>query len=292
ARLGQSSSYVIHQETLNNQTGENEQEMNLLQRDQIIAKIRNGAEWKSVNPELTQAETLLSWYATPFAESDVLRICREQLASWQMYHYFNTQREALVRQAPVARHEKMVSQDGANLVQVLHTLYSGDRQFKEDLNLAMNAAFGDDFVELIFPPASDQRIQMRIRWKSLRSEQSAADLSDGTLHFLYLIAILANPNPPAALIAIDEPENGLHPSMLPIIAEYARSASRRTQVIITTHSAELLDAFSEYEPTVTVAKWAEGQTQLDVLSGERLRYWLQDYTLGKLYRSGELEELL
>ena len=80
--------------------------------------------------------------------------------------------------------------------------------------------------------------------------------------------------------------------MLPIIAEYARSASRRTQVIITTHSAELLDAFSEYEPTVTVAKWAEGQTQLDVLSGERLRYWLQDYTLGKLYRSGELEELL
>ena len=62
-------------------------------------------------------------------------------------------------------------------------------------------------------------------------------------------------------------------------------------MIITTHSAELLDAFNEFDPTVTVAKWADGQTQLDVLSGENLRYWLQDYTLGKLYRSGELEEL-
>ena len=154
----------------------------------------------------------------------------------------------------------------------------------------MRAAFGDDFEEIVFPPDADQRIQMRIRWKSLRRERSAADLSDGTLRFLYLIAILANPNPPM-LIAIDEPENGLHPSMLPIIAEYARDASKRTQVILTTHSAEFLDAFSEFEPAITVAKWSEGKTQLDVLSGERLSYWLQDYTLGKLFRSGELEEL-
>ena len=180
--------------------------------------------------------------------------------------------------------------DGSNLIQVLHTLYTGERQFKQDFDLAMRAAFNDDFEEIIFPPDADQRIQLRLRWKGLKHAQSAADLSDGTLRFLYLIAILANPFPPE-LIAIEEPEVGLHPAMLPIIAEYARDASRHTQVILTTHSAELLDAFNEFEPTVSVAKWVEGQTQIEVLSGDRLRYWLQDYTLGKLYRSGELEEL-
>ena len=124
----------------------------------------------------------------------------------------------------------------------------------------------------------------------MKHAQSAADLSDGTLRFLYLIAILANPLPPE-LIAIDEPEMGLHPSMLPIIAEYARDASKRTQVILTTHSAELLDAFSEYSPTVTVAKWENGQSAFNIVTNAQLDYWLQDYTLGKLFRSGSLEDM-
>jgi predicted ATPase len=89
----------------------------------------------------------------------------------------------------------------------------------------MRAAFSDDYEELVFPPAADQRVQMRVRWRSLKTEQSAADLSDGTIRFLMLLAILANPSP-GELIAIDEPEAGLHPSMLPIIAEHAAAAPR------------------------------------------------------------------
>jgi predicted ATPase len=77
--------------------------------------------------------------------------------------------------------------------------------------------------------------------------------------------------------------------MMPIIAEYAVEAARRTQVILTTHSAEFLDAFQDTRPTTTVARWEEGRTRLEVLSGETLEYWLQEYTLGKLFRSGELE---
>ena len=134
--------------------------------------------------------------------------------------------------------------DGQNLISVLHTLYTGDRDFKNEINLAMRAAFGEDFEELVFPPAADQRVQLRVRWKSLQREQSAADLSDGTLRFLFLLAVLASPSP-APLIAIDEPETGLHPSMLPIVAEYAVDASSRTQVIFTTHSPQFLDAFRE-----------------------------------------------
>ena len=118
------------------------------------------------------------------------------------------------------RMEERVDPDGQNLISVIHTLYTGDRSFKQDINSAMQAAFGDDFEELVFPPASDQRIQMRIRWRSLKREQSAAELSDGTLRFLFLLTVLASPSS-APVIAIDEPETGLHPSMLPLIAEYA-----------------------------------------------------------------------
>ena len=180
--------------------------------------------------------------------------------------------------------------DGQNLINVLHTLYTSDRKFKQDINDAMHAAFGNDFDELIFPPAADQRIQMRIRWKTLKREQSTADLSDGTLRFLFLITVLASPNPPP-LIAIDEPETGLHPSMLPIIAEYAVEAATRTQVIFTTHSDQFLDAFQDTRPTTTVAKWENGETTLTTLEDNELEYWLKDYTLGKLFRSGELENL-
>ncbi len=104
------------------------------------------------------------------------------------------------------------------------------------------------------------------------------------------MAALANPSPPP-LIAIDEPETGLHPSMLPIVAEYARDAAQRTQVILTTHFPELLDAFGNDPPTTTVVEWKDGQTQLRVLTGDRLDYWLKKYTLGELYRSKELEAM-
>ena len=117
-------------------------------------------------------------------------------------------------------------------------------------------------------------------WRSLQREQSAADLSDGTLRFLFLLAALANPSPPP-LIAIDEPETGLHPSMLPIVAEYARDAAQHTQVILTTHSPELLDAFGNEPPTTTVVEWKDGQTMLRVLAGDRLDYWLKKYTHGR-----------
>ena len=172
----------------------------------------------------------------------------------------------------------------------MHSLYTSSRDFKNEIDTAMRTAFGDDFEELIFPPAADQRIQLRIRWRSLKREQSAADLSDGTLRFLFLLAVLANPAPPP-LIAIDEPETGLHPSMLPIIAEYARDAANRAQVVFTTHSPEFLDAFGDDLPTTTVVERHEGQTMLRVVSDEELSYWLKEYTLGDLYRSNELESM-
>ncbi len=237
---------------------------------------------------LSDEQTLLSSFGSPFDDPTIVAF-RDSLLGWSIYHDLRVDQQAPLRQAAVARVEDRIAPDGQNLIPVLHTLYTGNRDFKRAMDAAMRAAFGSDYEELIFPPAADQRIQLRLRWKSLRTEQSAANLSDGTLRFLLLVAIFASPNP-GDLIALDEPETGLHPSMLPIIAELAAEAAQRTQVILSTHSADLLDAFSDVAlPTTTVTSIVEGETRLSVLDGEELRRWTEQYRLGALMRSGELE---
>ena len=295
-RLGGSSAYRVEHEVLAayNQVGQGEKPSSLviLERTPSSAVVYDDKQKGLIAPPemVPQDETLLSQAAGPYTANRLIASYQKELSNWAVYHQFQTHRESVIRQPAISRTERLIAPDGNNLIQVLHTLYTSDRNFKRDVNLAMDAVFGKDFEELTFPPDVDQRVQLKLAWRSLKRLQTTADLSDGTLRFLYLIAILANPVPPA-LVAIDEPELGLHPSMLPVIAEYARDASRRTQLIIATHSAEFLDAFNEFVPTVTVAKWVDGQTYLNIPSGEDLSYWLQDYTLGKLFRSGELEDL-
>lgn len=296
SRIGKSSSYRIEHEMLGNfyryEIGELNHPFKLLERSPNDAVVFDPNEQiVRVNMErIDEAETLLSVAGGPLSVNEFVRSFRLGLADWMIYEDLHTNRDAEIRQAAVTRNETKVEPSGQNLIAVLHTLYSTEREFKNELNLAMKAAFGDDFEELVFPPAADQRVQLRVRWRSLKREQSAADLSDGTLRFLFLIAVLANPNPPS-LIAIDEPEAGLHPSMLPIVAEYARDASLRSQVILTTHSPGLLDAFGDEAPNTVVVNWRDGMTSLNPISGDKLQYWLKQYSLGELFRSNELEAM-
>lgn len=296
ARLGKGSAYRIQRELLAKfyrvEIKKEIEPFKFLEREGTNARIFNENELALIAPEesLSDEETLLSIAANPFDTNRFITLFQQDLSAWSVYHDINVSLNAQIRQPTVARVEKRVEPDGQNLISVLHTLYTESREFKKEINRAMQVAFGNDFEELIFPPASDQRIQLRVRWKSLKREQSAADLSDGTIRYLLLLTILASPSPPP-IIAIDEPETGLHPSMLPIIAEYAADASIRSQVIITTHSPQLLDAFSELKPTTTIVKWDEGETTLKTLSGQDLDYWLKEYSLGALFKSGELEEM-
>jgi predicted ATPase len=297
ARLGKTGAYAIGEEQLlyfhRRNLEEEVEPFAILDRQKMSARIfdENRKEWIAPEESLLEEETLLSQTAGPFTINQHIPLFRQQLTEWRVYHDMDVSPSAGLRQPAVARLEKRVDPDGQNLISVLHTLYTGDRDFKKDIDLAMRAAFGDDYDELVFPPAADQRIQLRVRWKSLRREQTAADLSDGTLRFLFLLTVLASPTP-APLIAIDEPETGLHPSMFPIVAEYAQDAAERAQVILTTHSPQFLDAFEDILPTTTVAKWINGETVLKTLEGERLARWLKAYSLGTLYRSGELEDMV
>ncbi len=115
----------------------------------------------------------------------------------------------------------------------------------------------------------------------------ATRLSDGTLRYLCLLAILLDPTPPP-LICIEEPELGLHPDVLPKIADLLVDASKRTQLIVTTHSDVLIDALSEQPESVLVCEKHEGQTQIKRLDRESLSHWLSDYGLGQLWMRGEI----
>jgi len=295
-QLGTTSAYRVESELLGNyynvEMGLKSEPFKFLERNARHAVTFEAEERALVAKEGTvpDDQPLLSMMVGPFDNPIILKF-RSRLASWNIYHDIQVHQKATIRQAAVARVEKRVVPDGQNLIPVLHTLYTSDREFRRKLDGAMRAAFGVDFEEVIFPPAADQRVQLRVRWKPLRTEQSAADLSDGTVRFLLLLAILASPNP-GELIAIDEPEVGLHPSMFPVVAELAAEAAERTQVILTTHSPQFLDAFGQNIPTTTVMHWVDGETRMGIVDGEELKRWLQQYSLGALFRSGELEELV
>ena len=296
SRLGKAGSYSIEKECMS------VNETNIIERDNSEAMIKadDGTQisWGIHEPIIGSRESTLfsatGFLAAGLSPSSMLNrsamIIQQKLSSWTAYSQLDTGRDSVVRQAFVTSFDKQVERTGENFISVLHTYYTEDKNFKKEVDAAMRAAFGEDFEELSFPPAADGRSQMRIQWKSLSKPVSATFLSDGTLRFLYLLTILANPEPPA-LIAIDEPETGLHPSMMSIIAEYAVEAARKTQVVLTTHSPEFLGAFGDTRPTTTICELHDGQTELRVLAGDKLDYWLSDYSLGELYRTGQLENM-
>ncbi len=115
----------------------------------------------------------------------------------------------------------------------------------------------------------------------------ATRLSDGTLRYLCLLALLCDPDPPK-LLCIEEPELGLHPDILPKLADLLIEASQRTQIIVTTHSDILVDAMTETPESVVVCEKQDGKTSMTRLDREELAVWLDKYRLGQLWTRGEI----
>ena len=115
----------------------------------------------------------------------------------------------------------------------------------------------------------------------------ATRLSDGTLRYLCLLAILCDPTPPP-LICIEEPELGLHPDILPKLADLMIEASSRTQIIVTTHSDILVDAMSDCPESIVVCEKYNGKTEMHRLKNEELTEWLETYRLGQLWLKGQI----
>ena len=115
----------------------------------------------------------------------------------------------------------------------------------------------------------------------------ASRLSDGTLRFLSLLIILLHPEPPP-LICIEEPELGLHPDAVVAIGKLIKEASTRTQLIVTTHSRAMIDAFQESPEDVVVVHKEDGATIMERLDATELSGFLADYSLSNLWSSGDI----
>jgi len=129
-------------------------------------------------------------------------------------------------------------------------------------------------------------VQTYLHEDGFKEPISAARLSDGTLRFMAMLALLLSPTPPP-LLCIEEPELGLHPDAVTLLAEVITEASTRTQIIVTTHSDALVSAFTEQTESVLVCEYLGGSV-LKRLESAKLRSWLDEYSLGEIWRMGAL----
>jgi predicted ATPase len=129
-------------------------------------------------------------------------------------------------------------------------------------------------------------VQFFLHEKGLKAPVPATRLSDGTIRFLAMLALMLAPSPPP-LVCIEEPELGLHPDALLLLGEVLVQASARTQLIVTTHSDTLVSALTDQADSVLVCEHI-GQTQVRRVELEKLRHWLEKYRLGEIWRLGKL----
>jgi predicted ATPase len=147
------------------------------------------------------------------------------------------------------------------------------------------APFFDDFL---LEPLALNPDKIKFEWKHVGTNDyfDASSLSDGTLRFIALATLLLQPMElRASLILIDEPELGMHPYAIELLAALMRQASKETQIIAATQSSLLLDQFDPED--VLVADRVDGATQIRRLEREPLSDWLKEYSLGQLWEKGE-----
>lgn len=134
---------------------------------------------------------------------------------------------------------------------------------------------------------SGSSVQFYLHESGLSGPISAARVSDGTLRFLAMLAALLTPTPPP-LLCLEEPELGMHPDAIALLAELLVDASTRMQIVVTTHSDALLSALNDHVDSVLVSENNGAGTTIENLDAERLDFWLQKYKLGEIWRLGEI----
>lgn len=195
------------------------------------------------------------------------------------------------RKPQYRHHARKLLRRADNLSEFLASLQHERNETYERLKDAIQsvAPFIEDFIlpEYRDRAPSDDLDKTRLRWRHAGSSTiyEPWQLSDGTLRFICLATALLQPDPPPTIV-FDEPELGLHPFALAVLAGLVHDAAARTQVVMATQSPSLVNHFSPED--VIVADRVEGATQLRRLDAEDLRDWLEDYALGELWEKNVL----
>lgn len=208
--------------------------------------------------------------------------------SWRVYHFEDTSFSSPMRKTAKVDDNRFLRADGANLPAFLYLLRE---KHKDSYDLIVRtvqrvAPFFEDFR---LDPLQLKPDDIKLEWRHKKSDQyfDASSLSDGTLRFIALATLFLQPERfRPSVILVDEPELGLHPYALEVLAALVRQASVTNQVIASTQSSLLLDHFQPED--VLVADRVDGGTQLTRLESPQLAKWLEDYSLGQLWEKNEL----
>ena len=167
----------------------------------------------------------------------------------------------------------------------LFYLREADRNRFEAIEDSLSSAF-PRFERLEFPPVAAGTLALAWRERGFSQPLYAHQLSEGTLRFLWLTALLQSPGL-TALTLLDEPEVSLHPELLSLLADQMREASHKTQIVVATHSDTLI-RFLEPKDVVVLDSDEDGMTTLTRADELDLDDWLKDYSLDELWRNGRL----
>jgi len=208
-----------------------------------------------------------------------------QYAKFKLFREWNLGRNTAPRK-PQATDlaSDFLREDAANLALVLNDL---EHRSSLRRSLVERLKDADASIEDFSTKVLGGTIQLFLHYAGLRSPLPATRLSDGTIRYLCLLAVLCHPQPPP-LVCLEEPELGLHPDLLPGLADLFVEASHRMQLIVTTHSDTLVDGFTKVPEAVVVCEKREGSTEMYRKTSTELTKWLKDYGLGQLWRRGEI----
>jgi predicted ATPase len=207
----------------------------------------------------------------------------KSVSSWTVYHFHDTSALAPMRRDQSVRDWERFRHDASNIAAFLLNLKVEKPHsymlIRETVQLI--APFFDDFLLRVQKRGTEELVRLEWRQKGSDFPFQPNHLSDGTIRFICLATSLLQPALPATIV-IDEPELGLHPYAISILADLIQSASERTQVVISTQSPKLLDYFTAEQ--IVVVNRQEGRSLFNRLDTESLRDWLEDYSVGELWQ--------
>ncbi|WP_420176847.1 AAA family ATPase [Luteococcus sp. OSA5] len=209
----------------------------LVRRKGALVEARQ-ERWTKVMEHLPEKLSMLSELAEPTMYPELVAM-RQQVRNWRFYDSFRTDPASPARGPHVNTWTPVLAADGSDLVPALQTIR--ESAFGEVLDNVVAKAFpgGQVLVE-----EAGTRLEVRFHQHGLLRPLSGEELSDGTLRFLLLAAALLSPRPPRLLV-LNEPETSLHPQMIPALAQLVSEASKRTQVVVVSHSTALVGALQE-----------------------------------------------
>jgi predicted ATPase len=191
--------------------------------------------WAVITQNLATFDSMMTHCADPRSSPEIL-LLREQMRGWRFYDQFRTDLESPARLPQIGTHTPVLSNDGSDVAAALQTILEIGEP--ESLNKSVDDAFPGSTVSVT---NVDGRFEMEMRQHGLLRPLKAGELSDGTLRYLLWVAALLTPRPPRLLV-LNEPETSLHTDLLPALARLIAHAAERSQVLVVSHAAVLIDA--------------------------------------------------